>query len=267
MPKRPTPALLISLLALFVALGGTSAAQDAVTSAVKKITGKQLASNAVTSSKVKDRSLLAKDIKTGQLLTPAAAGAAFQPKGNYQPAGNYLGATAKAADAELLDGKDSAAFLGKTEQAADAATVDGVDSQQLVQTGGGGQTGQTNYARRELNDSAVANGFMALPGLGSFNFTCSATGTVNLNFDADVLVDVTENFGAPSWSTISGGGNALLLSSNSGVAAFDVMIGRSGFLSSRLATVHFVAEGQGDGNGCRLMASSINQAFTFIAGK
>ena len=44
----------------------------------------------------------------------------------------YLGKTAKAADADLLDGLDSSAFLGTTAKAADANLLDGLDSTAYV---------------------------------------------------------------------------------------------------------------------------------------
>jgi hypothetical protein len=71
--RKPSPALVISLIALFVALSGTS---YAVSKLPKNSVGnKQLKKNAVTSKKVKDRSLLARDFKPGQ-LPAGAAGAA-----------------------------------------------------------------------------------------------------------------------------------------------------------------------------------------------
>jgi hypothetical protein len=45
---------------------------------------------------------------------------------------DFLGKTEKAADADLLDGKDSSEFLGKTEKAADADRVDGLHADQLI---------------------------------------------------------------------------------------------------------------------------------------
>lgn len=62
---RPTHATVVAYLALFVALGGTSVA--AVTLKRNSVKGKNIARNAVTSPKVKDRSLLATDFKDGQL--------------------------------------------------------------------------------------------------------------------------------------------------------------------------------------------------------
>jgi hypothetical protein len=63
--SKLTFANVVSLLALFVALGGTS---YAVAKLPKNSVGsKQLRKSSVTSSKVKDRSLLATDFKAGQL--------------------------------------------------------------------------------------------------------------------------------------------------------------------------------------------------------
>jgi hypothetical protein len=67
--SRLTFANAISLIALFVALGGTGYA--ALRLPAKSVGTKQLKANAVVSAKVKNRSLLAKDFKKGQL--PAGA--------------------------------------------------------------------------------------------------------------------------------------------------------------------------------------------------
>lgn len=72
---RTSPATAISLLALFVALGGTGYA--ALKLKPNSVGARQLRKNAVTSRKVKDGSLLAVDFKTGQLPAGAAG-----PKGD-----------------------------------------------------------------------------------------------------------------------------------------------------------------------------------------
>jgi hypothetical protein len=64
---RLTYANVVASLALFLALGGVSYA--AVTLPKNSVGSKQIKSNAVTSSKVKDGSLLGKDFKAGQLPT------------------------------------------------------------------------------------------------------------------------------------------------------------------------------------------------------
>jgi hypothetical protein len=70
-----------STLALVVALGGTSYA--AVALPKNSVGNKQLKTNAVTSSKVKDRTLLGKDFKAGQLPAgPRGPVGARGPKGD-----------------------------------------------------------------------------------------------------------------------------------------------------------------------------------------
>ena len=90
---RPTPAMVVAVVALVASLGGTSYAAATLaknsvgtsqlrTSAVKS---SDLAANAVSSSKVKNGSLLAADFKAGQLPAgPAGATGAAGPAG---PAG------------------------------------------------------------------------------------------------------------------------------------------------------------------------------------
>jgi hypothetical protein len=78
--RKPSHATVIAYLALFVALGGTGYA--AITLPKDSVGSKQIKSNAVVSSKVHDRSLLAKDFKKGQL--PAGPRG---PKGDRGPQG------------------------------------------------------------------------------------------------------------------------------------------------------------------------------------
>lgn len=58
--RRPSPALVVAFIALFVAGAGTAGA-------ARLITGKQIKNSSITSSDIKDRSLLKKDFKPGQL--------------------------------------------------------------------------------------------------------------------------------------------------------------------------------------------------------
>jgi hypothetical protein len=85
--RRPAPATVISVIALFVALGGTGYA--AVTLPRNSVGPKQLRTNAVTSSKVKNGTLLKKDFKTGQL--PAGARGPKGDKGDVGPATGAAG--------------------------------------------------------------------------------------------------------------------------------------------------------------------------------
>jgi hypothetical protein len=63
--KRPSSAMVVAMLALMVALGGTGYAASQLPK--NSVGTKQIKKNAVNSAKVKNRSLLAKDFKRGQL--------------------------------------------------------------------------------------------------------------------------------------------------------------------------------------------------------
>jgi hypothetical protein len=80
MRHKPSPALVVSLLALIVAMGGTSYA--AIKLPKNSVGAAQLKKNAVTSAKVKNGSLLKSDFKSGQL--PAGPQG---PQGLQGPAG------------------------------------------------------------------------------------------------------------------------------------------------------------------------------------
>ncbi len=73
--RHLTPSLAVSMIALFVALGGTGYAISKLPA--NSVGAKQLQKNAVDSSKVKDKSLTAKDFAAGQLPAgaPGATGA------------------------------------------------------------------------------------------------------------------------------------------------------------------------------------------------
>jgi hypothetical protein len=78
---RPSAALVVSVVALSVALGGTGYA--AIVLPANSVGTKQLKKNAVTTAKVKNRSLLAADFKAGQLPAGATgATGATGPKGD-----------------------------------------------------------------------------------------------------------------------------------------------------------------------------------------
>ncbi len=83
---RPCPATIIALLALFVALGGTTYA--AINLPANSVGTKQIKNGAITSAKVQDYSLLAKDFKRGQLPTGARGLQGPQgPQGQQGPQG------------------------------------------------------------------------------------------------------------------------------------------------------------------------------------
>lgn len=83
---RPSPAMVVALVALSVALGGVGYAATVLPSA--SVGTAQLKNNAVTGAKVKNGSLLAADFKAGQLPAgPTGPAGAAGPSGAAGPAG------------------------------------------------------------------------------------------------------------------------------------------------------------------------------------
>ena len=99
---RPTPSLVISMIALFVALGGTGYAAIAITGKNVKnssLTGKDVKDRSLSGKDVKDRSLKAADFGKGQL--PAGATGAQGPQGPQGPAGSNATVNGVAAGGDL----------------------------------------------------------------------------------------------------------------------------------------------------------------------
>lgn len=100
MNGRISPSLVISVIALFVALGGASYA--AIKLPKNSVGSAQIRSGAVKTNKVKDGTLLKKDFRAGQmkpdawegyrLATPAPIASTFTPvvTTDILPKGNYL---------------------------------------------------------------------------------------------------------------------------------------------------------------------------------
>jgi hypothetical protein len=92
---KPSAALIVSSIALFVALGGTS---YAVTKLPRNSVGTaQLKSNAVTASKVKDKTLQLAD------LSPAAKTGLTGPKGDTGPTGTTTRGFVRAPDTTVVE--------------------------------------------------------------------------------------------------------------------------------------------------------------------
>ena len=101
--SRFTSAHVLAALALFVALGGPSFASDAVDSAVKRITGKEVKNNSLTTKDIKNRSLLRKDFKKGQLTAPGTGAQVLAKLIGVDGPGSGL-------DADRVDGLGAGAF-------------------------------------------------------------------------------------------------------------------------------------------------------------
>ena len=119
--KRPSPSLVISFLALFIALSGTS---YAVAKLPKKSVGTaQLKNSAVTTKKVKNGSLLASDFKQGQL--PAGAKGDTGEKGEKGDRGATGPSTSAGAEVErnpVVNITDTFTLMLSLTQSADRST-------------------------------------------------------------------------------------------------------------------------------------------------
>jgi hypothetical protein len=149
--RRPSPALVIAVIALIAATAGNAVA-DGVSAVAAK-----LGKGSVTSREVKNGSLTLTDFKasersklkgaggakgaTGDKGVPGATGPAG-PAGAQGPAGTPDGYTKAEADTT---------FLGKTAQAADSDQLDGIDSGGFIQ-GRGSNTYNRATTAGTLND-------------------------------------------------------------------------------------------------------------------
>lgn len=121
--RKPAPATIIALVALFVALGGSGYA--AVT-----ISGTQIKNRSIAGKKLKKNTVTGTELNESKLGTvPSASNSALLA--GLGPSA-FLGATATAADSDKLDGLDSTAFLGATAKASDSDKLDGLDSTDFV---------------------------------------------------------------------------------------------------------------------------------------
>ena len=87
--RLPSPALVMGMIALLVALSGTATGQTAYTAAKKLVTGNQIKNNSITSADVKNGSLLERDFRAGEL--PAGDTGPTGPRGAQGAAGDAGG--------------------------------------------------------------------------------------------------------------------------------------------------------------------------------
>src|SRR4051812_36764296 len=168
----------VALLALFIALGGTSYA--AVRLPAKSVGTKQLKSNAVTSAKVKNSSLKAKDFAPGEIPSGPAGPAGLQ--GGVGPQGPR--------GQEGARGPSDAysAFFGTSGVPGAAATVFTladldlgagdyvVYANSVVRNHGDGERSYTCYLGDELTDDGAADTAQLVLPQGGVQ-TISLTGT------------------------------------------------------------------------------------------
>lgn len=118
--------------------------------------------------------------------------------------GRYLGKTAKAADSDKLDNKDSTDFLGKTEKAANSEQLDGKDSAEFANathahSGADITSGQVDEAHIDsaiARDSEVSNGFIQGRGLAQHRARAFSPGE-NLFFWQMSNPDLSVSYNCP----------------------------------------------------------------------
>jgi hypothetical protein len=263
-PSRPSPAMLVALLALCVALGGTAIATttsnggDPAAAAAKK-KRKLVPKNTVNSASVINNSLKLTDFKKAERGKLKGDQGAQGIQGIQGPPGTPDGYTK--ADA---DGK----FLGKGDKAADSEQLDGKDSTEFIQ-GDGSQT----FRQGVFNDAFTDGTFLTVPGIGHLGFTCSAAMSLTfvndsadpVQFITNTMVDAQSNLSLASNELAASGGS---FPTNMGggptqvVAQFrrfhSVVLGVS---NQDTATVIVSADRSAPGdaaNSCRVMAEVIH---------
>src|SRR3954453_23435853 len=173
-PSRPSPAMIVALLALCVALGGSAIAatssgtEPSANAAKKKKKVKLAPKNSVNSAAVINNSLKLSDFKSSERSKLKG------DTGAQGPAGTPDGYTRTEADGK---------FLGKSDKAADADKLDGKDSTEVIQAGGAGFS-----AVRVFSNNTSSNNFVSLPGIGHVEFSCGAA--MSLTFANDSADDI-----------------------------------------------------------------------------
>lgn len=208
-PSRPSPAMVVALLALCVALGGSAIAatsgggSDPSAAAAKK--KKKLApKNSVNSAAVINNSLKLGDFKSSERAKLKGDPGA---QGIQGPPGTPDGYTKTEADGK---------FLGKTDKAADSEKLDGKDSSEFIQ-GDGSQS----FRQGVFNDAFTSNSFMDLPGIGHLQFTCSAAMDLKFVNDTGDAVQFVENYMADGQAALSLASNEIAASGG----VFDTNLG------------------------------------------
>lgn len=111
-PRRPSPALLISLLALFVALGGSAYAANQL--AKNSVGSKQLKSNAVTAAKIKKNAVTTAKVKDNAITGAKINEGSLGPVPNANNANNATNAANAANFSRFFTSGLKKASIGQT---------------------------------------------------------------------------------------------------------------------------------------------------------
>lgn len=207
--RRPSAASVIAVLALVVALTAPAWAAP-----VKNlITGKQIARNAITSPKVKNRSLLAKDFKRGQLPRgPKGATGATGPQGipgpaitggaydNSGTAGPIAGSITDLASAATTTGQLVMPWRGRITANGFAdvtnagAAISRTHCELYISDGTGPDNGLTVFSPLAFGDTPAVNNYhVTIPVAG---FVVKPAGTYNIAVRCTVPTGATVSYSA-----------------------------------------------------------------------
>jgi hypothetical protein len=135
---RESPSMIVAMLALFVAMGGTAIAASSAL-----ITGKQIKNSSITGADVKNKSLTPKDFR-GSVRGARGPIGPTGPQGAVGPPG---APNPNAVNSDKLDELDSTDFLRSNAKAADSEKVDGYEANGIARLEGttfGGIPGTTS---------------------------------------------------------------------------------------------------------------------------
>src|SRR4051794_21501507 len=177
MTRRPSPSMLVALLALFLAVGGAQAVASGAAHIAKLINGSQIKPSTITSKQVKDGSLLKKDFKAGEI--PAGSQGPAGPQGEAGPKGDQ-GLKGEKGDTGTADtsnfytkAQSDGNYLGKTATAFDSDRFSGSD----VSTFTRGISTAVGGNMANFSGGTVDTAFLAIPGLGELSVDCGPMGT------------------------------------------------------------------------------------------
>jgi hypothetical protein len=186
--RRPSPALVVSFVALFSSLAGAATAAKLVTGkqiAKKTITGKNVKPKSLTGKHVKDGSLLAAAFKKGQLPAAGAGGVGpAGPEGARGPEGPRGVEGARGVDgvrgpdgprgADGANGKDGAAGAVGPQGPAGAAGPQGPAGGNVIASG-------FHTLSASLNLASGSNDFFAPAFTASNDGVCVVTAQVSVD--------------------------------------------------------------------------------------
>jgi hypothetical protein len=246
--RRPSPAMLVALLSLFVAMGGVGVAATGGNFILGQ--SNSASSKSTLTAGINDKALVVTNNNAGSNATALGLNVA-----SGRPPMIISSSAGKATNlnADKLDGKDAGAFLLKTEKAADAEALDGIDSTGFVR----GAAGLVQSARVGAAPGQIDVEVLTVPGLNATVFgSCAADGiphlavfngsgtAIDMYFDdSHTVLDSHESF------TIAG---------DSGLTVFQ--LGRTRLKNfQQIPMIATVTAGMHEGGPCRIEAQAVSQ--------